>query len=99
MKRLAFVFLIGIGSGSAAFADPIRQACLKTDRGAGNGHLCGCIQHAANLTLSAKDQRLAATFFADPHRAQQVRQSGRKSDEKFWKRYKNFGATAESICR
>ncbi|QMU60012.1 MAG: hypothetical protein GKR98_07420 [Boseongicola sp.] len=82
-----------------AFSAQIEKACLLSDRGAGNRALCGCIQDAANMTLSAKDQRLAATFFSDPHRAQQIRQSGRRTHERFWERYQSFGETAEVFCR
>ena len=79
-------------------AEQIERACLNSDRG-GDRALCGCIQDAANLTLTSKDQRRAATFFADPHQAQVVRQSDRRSDEAFWQRYKNFGQTAEVFCQ
>ena len=81
------------------FAEQIERACLKSDRGQGNRSLCGCIQDAANLTLTARDQRLAATFFADPHRAQEIRQSDQRNHEAFWQRYRNFGQTAETFCR
>ena len=43
--------------------------------------------------------RLAATFFADPHRAQEVRQSRSRRHEAFWERYENFGQAAETFCR
>ena len=52
-----------------------------------------------DLTLDSGDQRLAATFFSDPHRAQVIRQSDNSGHERFWKRYKQFGANAESYCR
>ena len=81
------------------FAAQIERACLNSERAQGNRALCGCIQDAANLTLTARDQRRAATFFADPHRAQEVRQSDSRSDEAFWQRYRNFGRTAETFCR
>ena len=72
---------------------------MNSDRSGGNRAVCGCIQDAANLTLTSKDQRLAATFFKDPDRAQEIRQSKRNSHETFWKRYKNFGQTAELFCQ
>ena len=37
--------------------------------------VCGCVQSAANRELNAADQRLAASFFADPPKAQDIRQS------------------------
>lgn len=99
MKRLAILCLSVVAFSGSATADPIRQACLKSDRSGGNGRLCGCIQQAANMTLTVRDQELAASFFTNPHKAQEVRQSSKRSMEHFWERYKNFGATAESICR
>lgn len=81
------------------FAGQIEQACLKSDRGYGQRALCTCIQDAANMTLTPGDQRLAATFFADPNRAQEVRQSRRRQHEAFWERYENFGVAAETFCR
>ena len=83
---------------TGAQAATIKRACMKSDRRAANRNLCGCIQKAANATLSRSDQRLASTFFKDPHRAQEVRQSDRRSHEVFWKKYKHFGATAQARC-
>lgn len=50
------------------------------------------------MTLTGGDQRQAAKFFADPERAQNVFLSKRASDDAFWDRYRNFGATAEAYC-
>ena len=88
----------GLCLATPATAQDIEQACVKSSRGVGSHALCGCIQDAANLTLSTKDQRLAATFFADPNRAQEIRQSDRRHHEAFWERYQNFGQTAETFC-
>jgi hypothetical protein len=41
---------------------------------------------------------MAAKFFSDPHRAQEVRQSSNIRHEEFWTRYKEFGATAAAAC-
>ncbi|WP_425037972.1 hypothetical protein [Primorskyibacter sp. S187A] len=79
-------------------AGPISRACLKADRPAANARLCRCIQAAADRDLSRADQRLAAGFFRDPHRAQEIRQSDRPSHERFWERYKRFGARAQAMC-
>ena len=98
MIRIAAVAILAVILANPLFAEQIERACLKSDRGQGNRNLCGCIQDAANLTLTSRDQRLAATFFSDPHRAQEVRQSDRLSDEAFWERYRNFGQTAETFC-
>lgn len=79
-------------------AGQIEQACLKSERSRGQQALCACIQDAADMTLTERDQRLAATFFADPNRAQEVRQSDSRGHEAFWERYENFGVAAESFC-
>lgn len=81
-----------------ASAGPIDSACLRSDRGARNAPLCGCIQQVANMTLSNADQRRAAGFFRDPHKAQEVRMSKSGADNAFWTRYKRFASTAEGYC-
>lgn len=79
-------------------AGTLQRACMQSDRKAANRSLCNCIQQAARGTLSSSDQRLAATFFKDPHKSQEIRQSDRASHETFWKRYKEFGAKAQQMC-
>ena len=81
----------------AAMAGPIEKACMASDRG-GNRSLCGCIQQAADMTLSGGDQRRAAKFFKDPERAHATWVSQSSSDDAFWERYKSFGQTAEAYC-
>lgn len=81
-----------------ASARDIERACIASERSPGQRTLCGCIQQAANRTLSLNEQRRAAAFFDDPHQAQVVRQSDRPSDERFWQRYKEFGRVAEVYC-
>lgn len=102
-KRSLFVLSVCIGlsglSAGIAQAGPIERACLKADRKSASRPLCNCVQQVADLTLDNRDQRLAASFFKDPHRAQEIRQSDNSSHESFWKRYKAFGASAESYCR
>lgn len=97
LKKIAFALLLWAIAAPVA-AEPIRNACLKSDRGQGKGRLCACIQDAADITLTARDQRMAAGFFADPDRAQEVRQSKRRGHAAFWERYKSFGQTAEAFC-
>ena len=99
MKRIALLAVILSGFAGAAQANLIKNACMGSDRAGGNYALCGCIQDAANRTLTNSDQRLAATFFNNPHRAQEIRQSNRRSHEVFWERYRNFGNAAETFCR
>lgn len=81
-----------------ASAGPIERACLRSDRDAANRRICSCIQQVADMTLRNGDQRRAARFFADPDRAHETWMSQRESDDAFWERYKNFGATAEAYC-
>ncbi|SES42379.1 hypothetical protein SAMN04490244_12032 [Tranquillimonas rosea] len=98
MKHFALLAALAATLGSAACAGPVEKACEKSDRASGNTQLCGCIQQVADLTLDGRDQRLAAKFFRDPHRAQEIRQSDRQSDERFWTKYREFGSNAERYC-
>ena len=82
---------------NVAAAGPIERACMASDRG-GSRSLCGCIQQAADMTLSGGDQRRAAKFFKDPEAAHSTWVSQSKSDDAFWDRYKSFGQTAEAYC-
>lgn len=94
--RFALILLM---TALPAQASVIERACLKADRPAATRQLCRCAQGAADRTLSERDQRLAATFFKDPDRAQEIRQSDRSSHESFWKRYKQFWDQAQRSCR
>ena len=85
-------------SSFAMAGGPIEKACMRSDRKAASRSLCGCIQDVADDTLRGADQRRAATFFKDPDKAQQVWLSKSRSDDEFWKRYKAFGAAAQSQC-
>ncbi len=82
-----------------AQAGPIEGACLKSDRNAANRQLCSCIQKVADVTLGSGDQRLAASFFKDPDKAQQVRMSKSQRDDDFWSRYVIFGQQAAMACQ
>lgn len=79
-------------------AGPISAACIRSDRDAATRRMCNCLQSVANGELNRTDQRLAASFFQDPHKAQEIRQSDRRSHEKFWLRYKAYGETAAALC-
>lgn len=87
-----------LGVTSPAQAGVIERACMGSDRPAASRSLCGCIQQVADKTLDRRDQKLAAKFFRDPHKSQEVRQSDKRSHEIFWKKYKQFGASAENYC-
>jgi hypothetical protein len=60
--------------------------------------LCSCIGSAAERTLTRSQMREGARFFTDPQRAQDVRQSDRRSHEEMWRAWRNFGETAEAMC-
>ncbi len=93
---VALAAILPVISGSA-MAGPIERACMASDRG-GSRSLCGCIQQAADATLSGSDQRRAAKFFKDPEAAHMTWVSQSSSDDAFWDRYKSFGQTAEASC-
>jgi hypothetical protein len=100
MKTILFAAAMVASFATAsgvAFAGPIERACMASDRG-GNRSLCGCIQQAADMTLSSGDQRRAAKFFKDPEAAHAAWTSQSSSDDAFWERYKSFGQTAEAYC-
>jgi hypothetical protein len=99
MKYLTFGAVAAFLAVSSAQAGAIEKACLRSNRDAATRSLCGCIQDAADLTLSKSDQKLAASFFRDPNKAQMVRQSDSRGHEAFWERYENFGATAQVFCK
>ena len=84
---------------SIATGGPIRAACLRSDRPRANAMLCGCIQSVADRTLSSAHQKRGAGWFAEPHEAQEVRQSDRRGDEAMWEAWKAFAATAERTCQ
>ncbi|OAN72569.1 hypothetical protein A8B83_09345 [Rhodobacteraceae bacterium EhC02] len=82
----------------AAMAGPIDRACMSSDRKARSARLCSCIQQVADQTLSRSDQRIAAKFFRDPQKAQDIRQSDSQNHETFWRKYRAFGETAAAMC-
>jgi len=86
-----------MAAATAGRAGPIDQACVRSDRAA-DPQLCACIQQVADMTLTGPDQKMAARFFSDPAKAQEVRQSSRSTYRAFWQRYVAFGSTAESVC-
>ena len=102
MKKPVLLATLAVASltllSTAAAAGPIQSACLRSDRPGATRAMCGCIQEAADQTLSNSDQRRAAAFFKDPDKAHKVWLSKSDRDDEFWERYKNFGATAEAFC-
>lgn len=86
-------------SGVMPFATgPINTACLQSDRKARSRALCGCIQAVANDTLSGAEQRRAVQFYSNPQKAQDIRQSDRPGDERFWRAYRAYAERAEQVC-
>lgn len=99
MKALAIsLVVLSLNASSAPAGDIIRKACLKAGRDGATHMLCGCIQGVADKYFKRKDQKLAASFFKDPHKAQEIRQSDNRKHEIFWTRYKAFGHAAEETC-
>lgn len=104
MKSLMTVLVAAMVAGTAAplpvAAAPgvIQRACQQSDRDAATPQLCGCIQRVANHSLTRSERRKVAKWFSDPHQAQEVRMSDRRSDEELWKRYKAFGEKAHATC-
>lgn len=98
MKIIAIAAALAAAGSMAQAAGMIERACMKSDRQAANRALCGCIQDAADITLTGSDQKLAAKFFKNPQMAQDIRQSDRRGHEIFWERYKSFGETADTYC-
>ena len=78
---------------------PINSACMASERKARSRSLCGCIQAVADQTLSSSQQRRAVSFYENPQKAQNIRQSDRAGDEAFWEAYTAYGQKAEQICR
>jgi len=99
MKNILLTTLfLTLPAASAPAGDLILKACMQAGRSGTSTALCTCIQQVADTKLERKDQKLAASFFKDPHKAQVIRQSDRPAHEIFWARYKEFGAVAEDYC-
>ena len=97
MKKLLLAAAVLSTPATSLYAGVISRACIQSERPATRA-LCSCIQQAADLTLSSRDQHRAASFFRDPHKAQEVRVSDSRQDNAFWDRYQNFGQTAKAMC-
>lgn len=83
----------------AAASGPIASACMMSRRPGVNRQICGCIQMAADQTLSGGDQRRGASFFGNEELAHMVRLSDTDRDDAFWTRWTEFGRMAEQLCR
>lgn len=85
-------------SESPVQAGAIEKACRSSERSYQKASLCRCIQEIADQSLTRSERSTVSKWFADPHKAQVVRQSGRRSDERLWERYKAFGEIAARAC-
>ncbi|MEM7722330.1 MAG: hypothetical protein AAF376_08145 [Pseudomonadota bacterium] len=91
--------VIAVMLTDGAWANPVERACLQSNRTDVSRALCSCIGDAAALTLNRREMREGARFFSDPQRAQDVRTSDRRADERLWESWRAFGETAEAMCR
>lgn len=78
---------------------PVGTACLIHNRGTADAQKCGCIQAAANLTLSQAEQQRATRFFAEPEVLQRIKLSDTAEAERFWASWVAFAETAERLCK
>lgn len=99
MGLCAAALTVLVPAPAAAGLGEIERACRQSNRAAATPQMCSCIQKVANATLNRTERRKVARWFADPHMAQVVRQSDRRSDEQLWLRYKAFGERAAQVCQ
>ena len=78
---------------------PIGTACLIHDRAKASRARCGCIQAAADQTLSQSQQQRSVRYFSEPGLLQEVRQSDNPANERFWQAWKVFSGRAEALCQ
>lgn len=96
---LAVCSILALSScGGGRVTGEIGQACMAAGRSAANPALCSCVQRAADMKLSAREQARAAEFFEDPQKAQDTRQASNGDRYDFWDRYREFVDTAEALC-
>lgn len=98
MKIAIFAAAMALAMPAFAVAGPLENACNRSDRPGATRALCRCIDQVAGSHLTRSEQRRAARFFRDPQMAQDVRMSRSPGDADFWRRYRAFGAAAESAC-
>ncbi len=98
MRVMILAAVAVFGLLGAVQAQTIERACMRSDRDAKSRALCGCIQQAADLTLNPSDQKLASSFYKDPQKAQDMRQSPSRTHERFWDRYREYAQVARTFC-
>jgi hypothetical protein len=77
---------------------PIASACRAAGRKEASRARCGCVQAVANRSLSSSEQQRGVPFFNNPQRAQDLRRSDNASNERFWRKWKEFGTQAGRMC-
>lgn len=85
-------------SGTNAAQGPIGAACNIHNRNTANAQRCGCIQAAADRTLSQAEQEKASRFFSEPELLQAIKLSDTPANERFWYTWAEFAETAEEMC-
>lgn len=89
-----------IDAATPRFAQgPIATACLIHDRRGTSTARCGCVQAAANLTLSQAQQQRSSRFFNEPELLQAIKLSDTPENERFWAVWAAFAETAEELCK
>lgn len=97
IRNTLMVLLLG-SIAAPLQAEVISKACVAHGRQAATRALCGCIQDAADLTLTKGEQRQAADFFKNPEKAQKARTADSRAKERFWSNYTAFIEVAETYC-
>ena len=82
---------------SAALAGPTQRACLTVERSPGP-KVCACAQAVADVTLSSRDQKLAASIIREPDLFQKYRKDKSRRAQGFVERYRTWGARVEEAC-
>lgn len=99
MRHITILLAVAIAlSAGPVRANLIVDACLQSNRTAASRAVCSCIGSVAEQTLTRGQIRQGARFFSDPQRAQDTRQSDRRSDRALWQAWRRFGEAAEARC-
>lgn len=93
------VALVPQTTGAKFATGPIYAACRSSGRDAASAARCGCVQWVADRSLSASDQKRGAGYFQAKQALQDVRQSDRAANARFWDTWTSFGENAAQQCR
>ena len=94
----AFALSLALFAPVAAAAGPIERACNRSDRPTANRALGRCVDSVARDMLTRSEQRRAARMFRNPDETQRIRMSRNDNDREFWRRYREWGTSAEARC-